>query len=194
MPSLSPTQVSNLASHSADLPRSNFSPFQFQSFSIPPITKDASLNLISDESLLNSPTRRSLCLRRVSFLPNRLLSLPHQQHQTKPHQQTSINNLTHYHFSQNSTPRSSMLTWTIFRTLNSCSWTSLRYLVISSQDIFWRLIWSDSHLLSNVSSKVTHHEALLRPSVRRNSYVFLGVQSIQSYLWEPYRNQWWESL
>jgi hypothetical protein len=50
MPSLSPTQVSNLTSHSADLPQSNLSPFQFQSLSIPPTIKDTSLNLISNEA------------------------------------------------------------------------------------------------------------------------------------------------
>ena len=50
MPSLSPTQVSNLTSHSADLPQSNLSPFQFLSFSIHPMIKDTSLNLISNEA------------------------------------------------------------------------------------------------------------------------------------------------
>jgi hypothetical protein len=128
MPSLSPTQVSNLTSHSANLPPSNLSPIQFQSFSIPPMIKEVSLNLISDEAEQDQValefTYSSFTMSPSRLLPPQStpsLSLPHQQHQTKSHQQASINNLSHYFFSQNSTPRSSVLTLTIFRTLNPCT-------------------------------------------------------------------------
>jgi hypothetical protein len=100
MPSLSPTQVSNLTSHSADLPQSNLSPFQFLSFSIHPMIKDTSLNLISNEaeqdqvaleftysSFASSPSwllppQSTPSLSSTSTTPNKTTStnLHHQSH------------------------------------------------------------------------------------------------------------------